>query len=82
MLSLTLFSMSNSIEAFSFYIASFSIVSINYSENHSFVYSQFQPTEETKVGQLRKHKSGVAPTYLNINRLNASNTNTALTAFM
>ena len=54
MLSLTLFSMSNSIEAFSFYIASFSIVSINYSENHSLVYSQFQPTEETKVGQLRK----------------------------
>jgi len=82
MLSLTLFSMSNSIEAFSFYIASFSIVSINYSENHSFVYSQFQPTEETKYGQPRKHKSGVAPTYLNINRLNVSNTNTALTAFM
>lgn len=54
MLSLTLFSMSNSIEAFSFYIASFSIVSINYSENHSFVYSQFQPTEEMKYGQLRK----------------------------
>ena len=54
MLSLTLFLMSNSIEAFSFYIASFSIVSINYPENHSFVYSQFQPTEETKYGQLRK----------------------------
>ena len=62
MLSLTLFSMSNSIEAFSFYIASFyiasfSIVSINYSENHSFVYSQFQPTEETKVDQLRKRNT-------------------------
>ena len=57
MLSLTLFSMSISIEAFSFYIASFSIVSINYSENHSFVYSQFQPTEETKYGQLRKRNT-------------------------
>lgn len=57
MLSLTLFLMSNSIEAFSFYIASFSIVSINYSENHSFVYTQFQPTEEMKYGQLRKRKS-------------------------
>ena len=57
MLSLTLFSMSNSIEAFSFYIASFSIVSINYSENHSFVYSQFQPTEEMKYGQLRKRNT-------------------------
>ena len=57
MLSLTLFSMSNSIEAFSFYIASFSIVSINYSENHSLVYSQFQPTKEVKYGQLRKRNT-------------------------
>lgn len=62
MLSLSLFSLRNSIEAFSFYIVSFSIVSfyivsINYPENHSFVYSQIQPTEETKYGQLRKRNS-------------------------
>lgn len=54
MLSLSLFSLRNSVEAFSFYIVSFSIVSINYPDSHSFVYSQFQPTEEMKVGQLRK----------------------------
>lgn len=57
MLSLSLFSLRNSVEAFSFYIVSFNIVSINYPDSHSFVYSQFQPTEEMKVGQLRKRKS-------------------------
>ena len=57
MLSLSLFSLRNSVEAFSFYIVSFSIVSINYPDNHSFVFSQIQPTEEAKFGQLRKRKS-------------------------
>ena len=72
MLSLSLFSLRNSIEAFSFYIVSFYIVSfyivsfsivsfyivsINYPENHSFVFSQIRPTEETKFGQLRKRNS-------------------------
>ena len=50
--SLSLFSLRNNIEAFSFYI-----VSINYPDSHSFVYSQFQPTEETKYGQLRKRNT-------------------------
>ena len=54
MLSLSLFSLRNNIEAFSFYIVSFYIVSINYPVNHSFVLSQIQPTEEAKFGQLRK----------------------------
>lgn len=57
MLSLSLFSLRNNIEAFSFYIVSFYIVSINYPENHSFVFSQIRPTEETKYGQLRKWNS-------------------------
>lgn len=57
MLSLSLFSLRNNIEAFSFYIVSFYIVSINYPENHSFVFSQIRPTEETKYGQLRKRNS-------------------------
>ena len=62
MLSLTHFSMSNSIEAFSFYIASFyiasfSIVSINRPDNHSIVYSQIQPTKEAKYSQLRKRNT-------------------------
>ena len=52
MLSLSLFSLRNSVEAFSFYI-----VSINYPDSHSFVYSQFQPTEEMKIGQLRKRNT-------------------------
>lgn len=52
--SLSLFSLRNSIEAFSFYIVSFYIVpfyidSINYPDNHSFVF--------LKVGQLRKQNS-------------------------
>lgn len=57
MLSLSLFSLRNNIEAFSFYIVSFYIVSINYPDSHSFIYSQIRPTEETKYGQLRKRKS-------------------------
>ena len=55
--SLSLFSLRNSVEAFSFYIVSFSIVSLNYPDSHSFVYSQFQPTEEMKFGQLRKRNT-------------------------
>ena len=57
MLSLSLFSLRNSVEAFSFYIVSFYIVSINYPDSHSFVYSQFQPTEKTKFSQLRKRNT-------------------------
>ena len=57
MLSLSLFSLRNSVEAFSFYIVSFYIVSINYPENHSFVFSQSRPTEEMKFGQLRKRNT-------------------------
>ena len=55
--SLSLFSLRNNIEAFSFYIVSFYIVSINHPDSHSFVYSQFQPTKEAKYSQLRKRNT-------------------------